>query len=68
MTIIVQFENNNGYAQGVAIMPEDIYSHPIMIEALERLAHAFGFDREVGFSRDQCYQSLHDSVDSSRPS
>ena len=68
MTIIVQFENNNWYAQGVAIMPEDIYSHPIMADALERLARELGFNREVGLSREQCFQSLHKSVDDGLPS
>ncbi|QDT07454.1 hypothetical protein K227x_58810 [Rubripirellula lacrimiformis] len=63
MTTIIQLEGDNWYAEGVAIMDNKIYGHPIMQNALDRIAKELGFDREVGFERDIHYEQLHRLID-----
>lgn len=59
MTIIVQFENNNWYAEGVAIMENSLYEHPLMIETLEAIAKENGFDFVSEVERETAYDHYH---------
>ncbi len=62
MTIVVQFENDNWYAEGVAIMCDELYGHPIMMKALEQIAAEWGFDNLTECEREQDYDELHRQV------
>ncbi len=59
MTIVVYFENNNWYAEGVAIMNNTLYEHPLMIETLETIAKENGFDFVSEVERDTDYDHYH---------
>ena len=63
MTIVVQFENKNWYAEGVAIMCNMLYSHPLMIQTLETIAKENGFDFVSEFERSTDYDHYHNLAD-----
>ncbi len=63
MTIVVQFENNNWYAEGVAVMEDSIYNHPTMQWALEAIAKDMGFDFVSAFERETAYDRYHQLAD-----
>ncbi|WP_430450708.1 hypothetical protein [Rhodopirellula europaea] len=63
MTIVVQFESKNWYAEGVAVMANALYEHPLMIETLERIAKQNGFDFVSEFERETCYSYYHQLAD-----
>lgn len=66
MTILIQFENNNWHAEGVAIMEDHIYNHPTMQRALKIIAAQNGFDHVTECERDVDYQIIHELVDDAR--
>lgn len=59
MTIIIQFENNNWYAEGVAIMASSLYDHPLMLQTLETIAKENGFDFVSEVERSTAYAHYH---------
>ncbi|GAB5517183.1 hypothetical protein [Rhodopirellula baltica] len=65
MTTVIQFENNNWYAEGVAVMDNELYNHPTMQWALEAIAKESGFDFVSAFERDTDYQRIHQLADES---
>ncbi|ELP34513.1 hypothetical protein [Rhodopirellula baltica] len=66
MTIVVQFENNSWYAEAVAIMADPVFDHPIMRDALDRIARDQGFDFVSSFERQIDYDEVHRQIDESR--
>ncbi len=65
MTIVVQFENNNWYAEGVAIMADNLFEHPLMIAAHDAIAKEIGFDFVSAFERATEYEHYHKIADES---
>lgn len=65
MTIVIQFENNNWYAEGVAVMTNRLYEHPTMQWALEAIAKENGFDFVSAFERETDYHLIHQLADES---
>lgn len=65
MTIVVQFEMKNWFAEGVAVMCPSLSNEPVMQDALARIAKKNGFDRVVEFERETPYENLHKMIDES---
>ena len=62
-TVLIQFENKNWHAGGVAIIPDELFDHPIMQDALDQISKSWRYEFVTSRERPVDFDALYNFID-----